>query len=45
VALGGMLGNNSCGTHSLMAGKTSDNVHERKLMPHDEHARRLVSRP
>ena len=23
---GGMLGNNSCGTHSLMAGKTSDNV-------------------
>ena len=25
---GGMLGNNSCGTHSLMAGKTSDNVIE-----------------
>jgi len=24
--LGGMVGNNSCGTHSLMAGKTSDNV-------------------
>jgi FAD/FMN-containing dehydrogenase len=23
---GGMLGNNSCGTHSIMAGKTSDNV-------------------
>ncbi|MBV9915994.1 MAG: FAD-binding protein [Solirubrobacterales bacterium] len=24
--LGGMLGNNSCGTHSIMAGKTNDNV-------------------
>jgi FAD/FMN-containing dehydrogenase/Fe-S oxidoreductase len=23
---GGMLGNNSCGTHSIMAGKTNDNV-------------------
>ncbi len=24
--LGGMLGNNSCGAHSIMAGRTSDNV-------------------
>src|SRR5207237_361717 len=24
--LGGMIGNNSCGTHSLMAGRTADNV-------------------
>jgi FAD/FMN-containing dehydrogenase len=24
--LGGMLGNNSCGVHSVMAGRTSDNV-------------------
>ena len=24
--LGGMIGNNSCGTHSLLAGKTVDNV-------------------
>ena len=26
--LGGMIGNNSCGTHSLLAGKTVDNVEE-----------------
>src|SRR5262249_12262036 len=25
--LGGMLGNNSCGVHSVMAGKTVDNTH------------------
>src|SRR5205823_13783707 len=24
--LGGMIGNNSCGVHSVMAGRTSDNV-------------------
>jgi len=32
---GGMLGNNSCGTHSLMAGKTSDNVLELELLLYD----------
>ncbi|MCC7105866.1 MAG: FAD-binding oxidoreductase, partial [Chloroflexi bacterium] len=26
--LGGMIGNNSCGAHALMAGKTDDNVEE-----------------
>jgi FAD/FMN-containing dehydrogenase/Fe-S oxidoreductase len=26
--LGGMIGNNSCGVHALMAGRTSDNIHE-----------------
>src|SRR5216683_7994454 len=26
--LGGMIGNNSCGVHSVMAGKTDDNVDE-----------------
>jgi hypothetical protein len=26
--LGGMIGNNSCGTHSIMGGKTADNVIE-----------------
>ena len=25
--VGGMIGNNSCGTHSLLAGKTVDNIH------------------
>ena len=32
---GGMLGNNSCGTHSLMAGKTSDNVLELEVLLYD----------
>jgi FAD/FMN-containing dehydrogenase/Fe-S oxidoreductase len=32
---GGMLGNNSCGTHSIMAGKTSDNVHELDVLLYD----------
>ena len=38
---GGMLGNNSCGTHSLMAGKTSDNVIELDVVLYDgtRHAR------
>src|SRR5580700_8564985 len=26
--LGGMIGNNSCGVHSVMAGKTDDNIEE-----------------
>ncbi|MGB8647735.1 MAG: FAD-binding and (Fe-S)-binding domain-containing protein, partial [Anaerolineae bacterium] len=26
--LGGMIGNNSCGAHSIMAGKTDDNIQE-----------------
>lgn len=33
--VGGMLGNNSCGTHSMMAGKTSDNVHELDVLLYD----------
>ena len=32
---GGMLGNNSCGTHSLMAGKTSDNTEELDIVLYD----------
>ncbi len=32
---GGMLGNNSCGTHSLMAGKTSDNALELDVLLYD----------
>ncbi|HEV2391502.1 MAG TPA: FAD-binding and (Fe-S)-binding domain-containing protein [Verrucomicrobiae bacterium] len=40
-AIGGMLGNNSCGTHSLLAGKhgfglrTSDNTHELDVLTYD----------
>jgi len=33
--LGGMIGNNSCGTHSLLAGKTVDNVEELHLLLYD----------
>ncbi len=30
--LGGMIGNNSCGVHSVMAGKTVDNVEELEIL-------------
>ncbi len=33
--LGGMIGNNSCGVHALMAGKTVDNVHELDVLTYD----------
>jgi FAD/FMN-containing dehydrogenase/Fe-S oxidoreductase len=33
--LGGMIGNNSCGTHSMMAGRTSDNVEELEILTYD----------
>src|SRR5436190_3550654 len=33
--LGGMIGNNSCGTHSLFAGKTVDNIHELDVLLYD----------
>jgi FAD/FMN-containing dehydrogenase/Fe-S oxidoreductase len=33
--LGGMIGNNSCGVHSVMAGKTDDNVHELDVVAGD----------
>ena len=33
--LGGMIGNNSCGTHSLLAGKTVDNVDELEILLYD----------
>ena len=33
--LGGMLGNNSCGTHALMAGKTVDNTHSLEVLLYD----------
>ena len=34
-AIGGMIGNNSCGVHSVMAGKTSDNVEELEIITYD----------
>ena len=33
--LGGMIGNNSCGVHSLMAGRTVDNVEELEVLTYD----------
>jgi FAD/FMN-containing dehydrogenase/Fe-S oxidoreductase len=33
--LGGMIGNNSCGTHSLLAGKTVDNIEELSIVLYD----------
>ena len=33
--IGGMIGNNSCGTHSLLGGKTVDNVEELEILLSD----------
>jgi FAD/FMN-containing dehydrogenase/Fe-S oxidoreductase len=33
--LGGMIGNNSCGVHSVMAGKTEENVLELDILTYD----------
>ena len=33
--LGGMLGNNSCGVHSVMAGRTSDNTETLDILTYD----------
>jgi FAD/FMN-containing dehydrogenase/Fe-S oxidoreductase len=35
ATLGGMIGNNSCGTHSVMAGKTADNIEELDVVTYD----------
>jgi FAD/FMN-containing dehydrogenase/Fe-S oxidoreductase len=33
--LGGMIGNNSCGVHSVMAGKTDDNIDALEVLTYD----------
>jgi FAD/FMN-containing dehydrogenase/Fe-S oxidoreductase len=33
--LGGMIGNNSCGVHSIMAGKTVENIIEMEVLTYD----------
>ncbi|HEY6543244.1 MAG TPA: FAD-linked oxidase C-terminal domain-containing protein, partial [Ktedonobacteraceae bacterium] len=33
--LGGMIGNDSCGVHALMAGKTVDNIEEMEILTYD----------
>ena len=35
--IGGMIGNNSCGVHALMAGKTVDNIDELEILTYDGH--------
>lgn len=35
--LGGMIGNNSCGIHSVMGGRTSDNIEELDVLLYDGH--------
>lgn len=35
--LGGMIGNNSCGPHSVMAGRTSDNLLELDILTYEGH--------
>ncbi|HVT19161.1 MAG TPA: FAD-linked oxidase C-terminal domain-containing protein [Thermoanaerobaculia bacterium] len=39
--LGGMIGNNSCGVHSVMAGKTVDNVLALDVLTYDGHRLRV----
>jgi FAD/FMN-containing dehydrogenase/Fe-S oxidoreductase len=34
-SIGGMIGNNSCGAHSVMGGKTVDNVEELDILTYD----------
>ncbi|HEX6959121.1 MAG TPA: FAD-binding and (Fe-S)-binding domain-containing protein [Ferrovibrio sp.] len=33
--LGGMIGNNSCGVHSVMSGRTADNVNRLEILTYD----------
>jgi FAD/FMN-containing dehydrogenase/Fe-S oxidoreductase len=33
--LGGMIGNNSCGVHSVMAGKTDENIEQLEILTYD----------
>src|SRR5947199_448784 len=33
--VGGMVGNNSCGVHSIMAGKTDENIEELEILTYD----------
>jgi FAD/FMN-containing dehydrogenase/Fe-S oxidoreductase len=43
--LGGMIGNNSCGTHSVMAGKTEENVLELEVLTYDGLRMRVGATP
>jgi FAD/FMN-containing dehydrogenase/Fe-S oxidoreductase len=45
ATFGGMIGNNSCGTHSVMAGKTADNVEELEILTYDGLRMRVGATP
>ncbi|HXS96175.1 MAG TPA: FAD-binding and (Fe-S)-binding domain-containing protein [Candidatus Limnocylindrales bacterium] len=39
--VGGMIGNNSCGAHALMNGKTSENIEELEIITYEGHQMRV----
>jgi FAD/FMN-containing dehydrogenase/Fe-S oxidoreductase len=43
--LGGMIGNNSCGVHSVMSGKTDDNIEELEILTYDGLRMRVGATP
>src|SRR3954467_10225104 len=43
--LGGMIGNNSCGVHSVLAGRTAENVHELEIHTYDGLTLRVGATP
>jgi FAD/FMN-containing dehydrogenase/Fe-S oxidoreductase len=43
--LGGMIGNNSCGVHSVMSGRTSDNVEELDILTYGGDRMRVRKTP
>jgi len=43
--LGGMIGNNSCGVHSVMSGKTDDNIDELDILTYDGLRMRVGATP
>jgi FAD/FMN-containing dehydrogenase/Fe-S oxidoreductase len=43
--LGGMIGNNSCGVHSIMSGKTVDNIEELEILTYDGLRMRVGATP
>ena len=43
--IGGNIGNNSCGIHSVMAGKTSENVEELEILTYEGHQMRVGPTP
>jgi FAD/FMN-containing dehydrogenase/Fe-S oxidoreductase len=45
ATFGGMIGNNSCGVHSVMAGRTADNLEELEIVTYDGLRMRVGATP